>query len=590
MKQNFYFLLMSLFALSFISNKAKAAPKVTLTTTTIAAADINQGTTYNVVYAVDMKVTVSAVTITRMDFTLSGTHDNSDLTYAYLYYNATSPDISGATYLGYTVATYAAPHAYSVNVSKAMAVGDQGYFIVAVNVSNTATDNHTVLINGATDPMVFGFTTAPNITNSQTNKAKAQKIQAADITLTSATVTAADINQGTTYDVVYAAKMKVLTEPTTVNNIQFTLSGTHDNSDLTYAYLYYNASSPVISGATYLGYTVATYAAPHAYSVNVSKAMAVGDQGYFIVAVNVSNTATDNHTVLINGATDPMVFGFTTAPNITNSQTNKAKAQKIQAADITLTTPTLSSGSIVQGSTYNVVYAAKMNVLTEPTTVNNIQFTLSGNHDNNDLTYAYLYYNASSPVISGATYLGYAVATYDAPHTYSVNVSKAMAAGDQGYFIVAVNVSATASVGKTVRVNGAIDPMVFGFTTAPNITDNQKNSTGTQTISASFAKGNTENAENISAINNDNNKVNKVFPNPANSIFNFTVTGKQQQYVKAQLTNRSGNVVLVKSILVNKGNNVFTVNVSSLINGIYYLVLITDKGELIDKQQVNIQH
>ncbi|MEP6465958.1 MAG: hypothetical protein ABJB05_06615, partial [Parafilimonas sp.] len=337
MKTKFYFLLMSLFALIFTTNKATAAPKVTLTTTTIAAANINQGATYNVVYAVNMKVTVSAVTINKIDFTLSGTHDNSDLTYAYIYYNATSPVISGATYLGYAAATYSGPHSYSVNISKAMAVGDEGYFIIAVSLTNSATDNHTIFINGATTPVVFGYSVSTTVTNSQSNKAKAQTIQAADITLTSATVAAADINQGTTYDVVYAAKMKVLTEPTTVNNIQFTLSGNHDNNDLTYAYIYYNATSPVISGATYLGYAVATYAAPHTYSVSVSKAMAVGDQGYYIVAVNVSNTATDNHTVLINGATNPMVFGFTTAPNITNSQTNKAKAQTIQAADITLT-------------------------------------------------------------------------------------------------------------------------------------------------------------------------------------------------------------------------------------------------------------
>jgi hypothetical protein len=100
MKTKFYLLLLPLFGLILISNKATAAPKVTLTTTVIDSANINQGTAYNVVYAIDMKVTLSAVTINKIDFTLSGTHDNSDLTYVYIYYNATAPVISGASYLG----------------------------------------------------------------------------------------------------------------------------------------------------------------------------------------------------------------------------------------------------------------------------------------------------------------------------------------------------------------------------------------------------------------------------------------------------------------------------------------------------------
>jgi|GEM_PF-2732410 len=582
------------------SNKSKKltiqAADITLTSATLAAANINQGSTYNVVYATKMKVVTEPVTVSQINFTLLGTHDNGDLTYAYIYFNASAPVISGATYLGNAVATYSGPHDYSVNISKAMAVSDEGYYIIAVNVAANGTDNHTVYMNGLTDPITFGFVTAPNVTNSQANKSKKLTIQAADITLTSATLAAANINQGSTYNVVYATKMKVVTEPVTVNQINFTLLGTHDNGDLTYAYIYFNASAPVISGATYLGNAVATYSGPHDYSVNISKAMAVGDEGYYIIAVNVATNGTDNHTVYMNGLTNPITFGFVTDPNLTNSQANKSQKLTIQAADITLTSASIAAGNVAQGSTYNVLYAAKMKVLTEPVTVNQINFTLTGNHDNNDLTYVYIYFNASAPVITGATYLGNSVATYAAPHDYSVNISKAMSVGDEGYFIVAANISPTATIGKTIRINGATDPIEFGFTTAPNVTNSQTNSAGVQTIVSSFAKANDVNKtaiENSFAANENkvtDNKISKLYPNPANSFFNFTITGKEQLNVKAQLTNRLGNVVVVKNITINKGNNAFTMNVSSLINGMYYLVLVTDKGELIDRQQVNIQH
>ncbi|SFQ55080.1 T9SS type A sorting domain-containing protein [Parafilimonas terrae] len=563
------------------------ASKITLTSASIAAANINQGSTYNVVYAAKMKATAMPVTVNNIKFKVKGTHDANDLTYAYIYYNVSAPVISGASYLGYAAATFGPNNSYSVNISKAMAKNEQGFFIIAVSLSNTATDNNTVAINGATDPLIFSYTTAPKVTNNQSNNAKTLTIQAPDINLTSASITASNINQGSTYNVVYAAKMKVTTMPAVVNKINFTLSGNHDANDLTYVYLYYNAAAPVISGASYLGYASATFAAPHDYSVNISKSMDAGSEGYFIIAVSVSNTANDNRTIIINGLTDPLEFGYTTAPNVTNNQTNKAGKKTIQAADITLTTPSIAAGNIAQGSTYNVVYATKMNVTTMPVTVNNMQFTLSGNHDANDLTYVYLYYNASAPVISGASYLGYTAATYAAPHNYSVNISKAMAVGDQGYFIIAVSVNASATVGKTIKVNGATDPVIFGYATNPNTTNNQANNAGAKTIAASFAPVKDNEANNAITVNYE---VNKVFPNPASSAFSFSITGKQKENITVQLTNRSGNIVFTKRIEINNTGSSHSINVSAFPNGVYYFSLINNEGVFISQQQINVQH
>ncbi|HEX5155365.1 MAG TPA: T9SS type A sorting domain-containing protein [Parafilimonas sp.] len=585
MKVKIYALLPFL-TLAAFSLKAFAKPTATITSATIAAANINQGTTYNVVYAAKMKVTVDPVTINKITFTLSGSHDNGDLTYVYIYFNASAPVMSGASYLGYAAANYSGPHGYSININKAMTVNDEGYFIIATSLTNNATDNHTIQVNGATNPVTFGYSVATTVVNNQANKAGAQTIQAADITLTSANIAAANINQGSTYQVVYAAKMKVVTEPVTVNNIKFKLLGNHDNSDLTYVYVYYNASAPVYSGASYLGYAAANYAAPHEYSININKGMAVGDQGYFIILVSLTNNASDNKTIFMNGDTEPVEFGFITNPNITDNQANKSKKLTIQAADITLTTPNISAGNIAQGSTYNVVYAAKMKVTTMPVTVNNIQFTLSGNHDNNDLTYVYLYYNASAPVMSGATYLGYSAATYAAPHDYSINVNKGMAVGDEGYFIVAVSVNATATIGKTVRINGATDPMEFGFTTDPNITNNQSNNTGTKTIVHSFAPFADEPGNNISS----DYAVNGLFPNPATSSFTFSVSGKRKEMIKAQLTGRTGNMLLEKTLSMSEGINRYSMNVSKIPNGVYYLVVSNDAGIKVARQQVIVQH
>ena len=79
-----------------------------------------------------------------------------------------------------------------------------------------------------------------------------------------------------------------------------------------------------------------TFTSGHAYNIPFSNSMTAGSTGYYIIAVNVAAAATDNHTIKIDGATDPVVFGFTTAPNIIDNQTDAAGAQTIQAADVTL--------------------------------------------------------------------------------------------------------------------------------------------------------------------------------------------------------------------------------------------------------------
>jgi glutaredoxin len=557
------------------------AADINLTSSAVTAASINQGSTSNLVYVVSMNVATMPVTVNNIQFTLSGNHDANDLTNVYVYFNATSPVISGASYLGNSVANFAAPHAYSININKAMAAGSSGYFIISVNVSTTATDNKTIRITGATTPVTFGYTTVPNVTINETNNGGVQTIQAADINLTSSAVTAASINQGSTSNLVYVVSMNVATMPVTVNNIQFTLSGNHDANDLTNVYVYFNATSPVISGASYLGNSVANFAAPHAYSININKAMAAGSSGYFIISVNVSTTATDNKTIRITGATTPVTFGYTTVPNVTINETNNGGVQTIQAADVTLGTSAVAAGNIVKGSTSNIVYVTTMNVATMPVTVNNIQFTLSGTQDADDLTNVYVYFNATSPVISGASYLGNSLANFAAPHAYSININKAMAAGSSGYFIISVNVSASATTGKTVRVLGATTPVAFGYTTDPNETGSQTNG-GLKTITASLGIAQTNTSENIQSQSFTNNiSLGKVYPNPAKDIVYYSVTGNKNEKLNVKLTDLNGNTVIVKQASVNKGNNLLSMNVVNITNGVYELSITNEKMENI---------
>ncbi len=565
-------------------NKAKAqkiqAADLTITSNTIAVADVNQGATSVIVYAAKMVDATEPVTVNSTTFTLSGTHDNNDLTTVTVYYNPNTPDLVGASYLNSTAATFAAPHTYTLSINRTLALGEDGYFVITVNISSTGTDNKTVQINGDTDPVLFGYTTAPNVDDQQSNKAKAQKIQAADLTITSNTIAVADVNQGATSVIVYAAKMVDATEPVTVNSTTFTLSGTHDNNDLTTVTVYYNPNTPDLVGASYLNSTAATFAAPHTYTLSINRTLALGEDGYFVITVNISNTGTDNKTVQINGDTDPVLFGYTTAPNVDDQQSNKAKAQKIQAADLTLTTATIAASNILQGSTSNIVYAAKMVDATEPITVNGITFTLSGTHDNNDLTTVTVYYNPNTPDLVGASYLNSTAATFAGPHTYTLSINRTLALAEDGYFVVTVNVDANATLDKTVTINGSTDPVTFTYTTAPNVVNSQTNAAGKKTIKAGGPK---------LALDANEVVLNNIYPNPATATVNYSLTVNEEQEITMHLVDEQGRVMSVEKHNLNSGINHLEMNVSSLANGIYFLIASGDRGMNVT-QRIVVQH
>jgi hypothetical protein len=317
---------------------------------------------------------------------------------------------------------------------------------------------------------------------------------AQNITLTTSPVVAATIAQGTNNNIVYAVKMDVAALPVTVNSMQFTLAGTHDDNDLVVLHVFFNPTAPTILGATQKAVSVsANFAAPHTYNAvfNLgSQALAAGTSGYFIVVADVAAAATSGNTIKVNGFANPVTFSYSTSPTITNNQTDIAGTQTILAAGITLTTSPIAAAAITQGTNNNIVYAVKMDVAALPVTVNSMQFTLTGNHDDNDLVVLHVFFNPTAPTILGATQKAVSVsANFAAPHTYNAvfNLgSQALAAGTSGYFIVVADVAAAATSGNTIKVNGFANPVTFGYTTSPVVNNNQTDAAGGITITVAL--------------------------------------------------------------------------------------------------------
>ena len=87
------------------------------------------------------------------------------------------------------------------------------YYVSVGNTISSAAVHNAIKIDGAANPVFYGFTTSPNIFNNQSNVAGTQTIPASDITLTASTLAAANINQGTSNNIVYAVQIEHATVP-----------------------------------------------------------------------------------------------------------------------------------------------------------------------------------------------------------------------------------------------------------------------------------------------------------------------------------------------------------------------------------------
>jgi hypothetical protein len=150
---------------------------------------------------------------------------------------------------------------------------------------------------------------------------------------------------------------------------------------------------------------------------------------------------------------------------------------------VTLTTEAIAPTSIFPNGT-GVAYIVKVES-TEAFILNNISFKMSGTYIANDLIAAYVYKGTSNNFAS-ATYLSGA-GVVGSGGTLSFNAfNTSIAANSTTYFFLQVYLKTTATIGNTIKVNGADSPSPVTLTsTASTLTiiNNQTDIAGPLTIS-----------------------------------------------------------------------------------------------------------
>jgi hypothetical protein len=162
------------------------------------------------------------------------------------------------------------------------------------------------------------------------------------------------------------------------------------------------------------------------------------------------------------------------------------KSNKVLLPTVTLTTEAVPAGNLAQTNTGDI-YIVKV-LSTEDFTLNSISFKTSGTFVAGDLNLQFLHVGSTN-VSSASTSVSGAFATSVASgNTITFGgLTQNIVANTARYFFLRVSASTTATIGNTIKVNGADtpNPVTLGSTSSTlTIVNNQTNIAGLQTFTA----------------------------------------------------------------------------------------------------------
>ncbi len=138
---------------------------LTSTFPAVSANSILQGATGQRVFKFSTIITGSAVTLTSLSFTTSGTYVAGDLVNFKLLYN-TINSMVGATQLGSTLTTGLGTGTHTISgFSRSTAAGATGYFWITADIAAAAGSGHTLIVNAITTANL-GYSGSPTKTGS----------------------------------------------------------------------------------------------------------------------------------------------------------------------------------------------------------------------------------------------------------------------------------------------------------------------------------------------------------------------------------------------------------------------------------------
>ncbi len=241
---------------------APVTPTIALSTNTVAAATIAQGTTNNPIYSFAIGVTTSSATLTGLTATTAGSYLSSDVSNLKAWYQTSATFNAGTATLLSTLTTpgVAGSKTFPTFTSQTIASEVTGYIFITADISCTATTTNTISINAITasnTTFALGTPTgSPDTGNAQTITATTAN-NPGTISVTAPSSSGFTLNYAaaspapTSYILFFTNGNTLTSIPTLVNGTSYTNSIAYTFGGNSYTCITNSAVSPLpLSGGT----------------------------------------------------------------------------------------------------------------------------------------------------------------------------------------------------------------------------------------------------------------------------------------------------------------------------------------------------
>ena len=474
----------------FNTTTYSVTPTITLADNgTVAAANVNQGTTNHVLHKFSLAVTTANATLSGITATTAGTYAAADITNLKVRYSTDATLDSGDATLSTAVNPgVAGSKTFPSFTSQAINSGSTGYIFITADISGTAVAGNTISVNAVTTAQL---TFSSGNKSGSTTAAGAQTFTAATPVITvsdnGTAIAAANVNQGASNQILAAFKADVTTANATLTDANIYFDGTYTASDIVASglRLWYNTTNN-IGTATMLQSRTATGSAGGGEIVSftgLSQTVAIGTR-FFWVTANLSATATAGNTIRVLSVvnTDVLFSSGTKSGSATISgvQTIVTATPAITLAD----NGTQVTAANVNLSTLNhVLHKFSLAVTTNSATLTGIQVTTTGTYITADLTNLKVRYSTDATLDAGdATLSTYTSVPTAGILTFPSFASQLIGSGTTGFIFITADIAATAVAGNTIGVN-AVTTAQVSFSVATTKTGSTA-AAGLQTVAA----------------------------------------------------------------------------------------------------------
>jgi autotransporter-associated beta strand protein len=295
-------------ALANLNAPITVTPSIAITAGGIGTGSPNNGQTNVVLQRYDMAITSATPNLTGLTVTTAGTYAAADLTNLKVRYSTDATlDGGDATLSTITTSLGAGSQVFPSFVSQSLASGSTYYIFVTADIASGATNGNTINI-GTTANGNFTFSSGTISTSSPVAAGGVQTITVAvpDIALTSPAASSANINVGTTNNVVYRFDLAITTATPSLTGVTInTSTGSNISGDLTNLKCWYQTSTTFNAGtATLLSTKTTSLAAgSQVFPTFSSQSLATDSTYYIFITADVPLTATPNNTIIVSAIT-----------------------------------------------------------------------------------------------------------------------------------------------------------------------------------------------------------------------------------------------------------------------------------------------